>query len=122
QGHRGARRVLRERTEALQEAVREGRAHVGAAQAAALREAQRQAEAEEARGAEEDKETRAVLRLVSGGNGVEWAQVQGLLALDTHTPMGRERALGLEPSTDLPQIQAGLGQTRQSRIRLGADL
>ena len=34
--------------------------------------------------------------------------------------MGRERALGLEPSTDLPQIQAALAETRQGRIALGA--
>ena len=33
--------------------------------------------------------------------------------------MGRERALGLEPSTDLPQIQAALAETRQGRIALG---
>src|SRR5262249_57174496 len=59
------------------------------------------------------------VRVVSGGNGVEWAEVQGLLALDTHTPMGRERALALEPSTDLPQIQAALAETRQGRIALG---
>jgi DNA mismatch repair protein MutS2 len=34
--------------------------------------------------------------------------------------MGRERALGLEPSTDLPWIQAALAETRQGRTALGA--
>jgi DNA mismatch repair protein MutS2 len=33
--------------------------------------------------------------------------------------MGRERALGLEPSTDLAWIQAALAETRQGRIALG---
>jgi DNA mismatch repair protein MutS2 len=33
--------------------------------------------------------------------------------------MGREWALGLEPSTDLPWIQAALAETRQGRIALG---
>jgi DNA mismatch repair protein MutS2 len=32
--------------------------------------------------------------------------------------MGRERALGLEPSTDLPWIQAALAETRQGRTAL----
>jgi len=33
--------------------------------------------------------------------------------------MGRERALGLDPSTDLTQIQAALAETRQGRTALG---
>lgn len=46
--------------------------------------------------------------------------MQGLLARDTHTPMGRERALGHEPSTDLPWIETALAETRQGRLALGA--
>jgi DNA mismatch repair protein MutS2 len=54
---------------------------------------------------------------VSGG-GVEWAQIQALLARDTHTPMGRERALALLPSRDLERIRRALGETTQSRAAL----
>ena len=44
--------------------------------------------------------------------------MQGLLGSETHTPMGRERALALEPSTDLTRIQAALSETRQGRRAL----
>ncbi len=58
------------------------------------------------------------VRLVAGGAGVEWAQVLGLLARDTHTPMGREQALGLSPSRDLGAITQALGETSQGRAAL----
>src|SRR5207253_1641439 len=40
------------------------------------------------------------------------------LARDTHTPMGREHALGLEPSRDLEEIRQALAETRQARSAL----
>lgn len=45
-------------------------------------------------------------------------QVQALLARDTHTPMGREHALGLEPSRDLGETSRALAETRQARSAL----
>jgi DNA mismatch repair protein MutS2 len=55
---------------------------------------------------------------VASGGGVEWAQVQGLLARDTHTPMGREQALELLPWRNLENIRQALVQTRQARAAL----
>jgi DNA mismatch repair protein MutS2 len=52
------------------------------------------------------------------GNGVEWAQIQSLLARDTHTPMGREHALALLPFRDLDEILPALGETREARAAL----
>ena len=46
--------------------------------------------------------------------------MRALLARGTYTPMGRERALALEPSTDLGTIHAALGDTRQGRLALAA--
>ena len=46
--------------------------------------------------------------------------MRALLALGPYTPMGRERALALEPSTDLGTIHAALGDTRQGRLALAA--
>src|SRR5262249_58279844 len=66
QGHRRARRVLRERPQALQETVREGRAPVRVQEAPALREAQRAAKAEGARRAQEGEAARADVRLAAG--------------------------------------------------------
>ncbi len=55
---------------------------------------------------------------MAGGGGVEWVQVQALLARDTHTPMGREHALGLAPSRDLGETSRALAETRQARSAL----
>ena len=74
--------------------------------------------AQGAGGTPEGSETGAHVRLVASGGGVEWAQVQALLARDTHTPMGREHALGLEPSRDLGEIRQALAETRQARSAL----
>src|SRR5712692_5724544 len=63
QSHRRARRILRERAQALQEAVREGRALVRIQEASALREAQREAQAQSAGGSQKGQAARAVLRL-----------------------------------------------------------
>ena len=52
------------------------------------------------------------------GGGVEWTQIQALLARDAHTPMGRERALALVPSRDLDQVRRALAETAQSRAAL----
>src|SRR5438552_10633120 len=65
QGHRRARRVLRKRAQALQEAVREGRAPVGVQEATALREAQRPPETKGAGGPQEGQAPRADVRLVA---------------------------------------------------------
>jgi len=54
-------------------------------------------------------------RIVASGGGVEWAAIQGLLARDTRTPLGREQALALRPSRRLPAIAASLAETRQAR-------
>jgi DNA mismatch repair protein MutS2 len=54
---------------------------------------------------------------VSGG-GVEWTQIQALLARETHTPMGRERALALVPWRELEHVRRALGETAQSRTAL----
>src|SRR5262245_43967543 len=74
--------------------------------------------AEEAGGMDGDPEGASDVRLVAGGVGVEWDQVLGLLARDAHTPMGRERALGLRPSRDLAAITQALGETSQGRAAL----
>src|SRR5262244_122396 len=65
QGHRRARRVLRERSQALQEAVREGRAPLRVQEAPALREAECTEEAEGASSAQEGKAARADVRLAA---------------------------------------------------------
>ena len=49
---------------------------------------------------------------------MEWAQVQGLLARDTHTPIGREQALELAPGRHLEKIRQALDETRQARAAL----
>ena len=49
---------------------------------------------------------------------MEWAQVQALLARDTHTPMGREQALELLPGRDLGKIRQALVETGQARAAL----
>src|SRR5437899_5288043 len=118
QGNRRARRELRERAQALQEAVRKSRAHVRAQEASALREAHRQAQAQDPGCAQEGQETGAVLRLVAAGWGAEWSRVRDLLARRTHSPMGRERALGLEPQSDLDAVRRALRETRDRRQAL----
>jgi len=67
---------------------------------------------------EEGAETSAHVRIAAGDGGVEWAQVRALLARDTHTPMGREQALGLLPTRDLEAITRALDETRQGRSAL----
>ncbi|MBI4562763.1 MAG: endonuclease MutS2, partial [Candidatus Rokubacteria bacterium] len=49
------------------------------------------------------------------GRGVEWAEVEALLAREAATPMGQERALALEPWTDPPSVRQALEETRQAR-------
>jgi DNA mismatch repair protein MutS2 len=66
----------------------------------------------------EGPEPAAHVRLVASGDGVEWAQVQALLARDTQTPMGRADALGLEPSPDVDAVREALAETRQARAAL----
>src|SRR3990172_7249816 len=127
QGHRRARRVLRERAQALQEAVREGRAPVGVQEAPALREAERPAEAQSPRCPQEGQAAGTGVRLASAAlpgrppelpspgrervrrrveaghireRGTEWDAVRALLAHEAQTAMGRERAAGAEPLSD----------------------
>jgi DNA mismatch repair protein MutS2 len=52
------------------------------------------------------------------GRGVEWGAVRELLARETRTIMGRERALDAEPLTDLAAIHAELALTREGRAAL----
>ena len=49
------------------------------------------------------------------GRGVEWSAVRELLARETRTIMGRERALDAAPLTDLAAIHAELALTREGR-------
>src|SRR5215470_11628267 len=62
--------------------------------------------------------TGAVLRLVAAGWSAEWSRVREILARHTHSPMGRERALNLEPRSDLPAIKSSLSETREGRQAL----
>jgi len=50
--------------------------------------------------------------------GTEWNAVRGLLAHETSTPMGRDRATTAEPLTDLTEVQAAIEMTRQARLAL----
>jgi DNA mismatch repair protein MutS2 len=52
------------------------------------------------------------------GRGIEWDAVRGLLAREARTVMGRERALGASPLTDLADIHAELELTREARAAL----
>lgn len=59
------------------------------------------------------------LRLSAGGGGLEWIEILDLLARETRTAMGRERALETRPVTDLAAIRQGLAETAQARAALG---
>src|SRR5262249_56980258 len=50
--------------------------------------------------------------------GGEMSRVRDILARHTHSPMGRERALSLEPRSDLPTIKSSLSETREGRQAL----
>lgn len=50
--------------------------------------------------------------------GIEWDAVRALLARETRTEMGRERAVATFPLTDLPAIRTSLEATRQTRLAL----
>jgi len=52
---------------------------------------------------------------VGWGRAVEWDYVLALLAEETSTPMGQERALGLEPWTDPGAVRHALRETREAR-------
>src|SRR5262249_60306407 len=91
---------------------------VRAQEAQALRHAARQAQAQDPGCAQEGQETGGVLRLVAAGWSAEWSRVREILARHTHSPMGRERAPGLEPRSDLPAIKSSLSETREGRQAL----
>src|SRR3990167_3066847 len=141
QGRRRARRVLRERAQALQEAVREGRAPVGVQEAPALREAERPAETQSPRRPQEGQAAGTDVRLASAAlpgtppdppspgrervrrrveaghireRGTEWDAVRALLAHEAQTAMGRERAAAAAPLTDPGAVQAAIDPTRGS--------
>jgi DNA mismatch repair protein MutS2 len=59
------------------------------------------------------------LRRSTGSAGLEWIEVLGLLARETRTPMGHERALETTPVTDLAAIRQRLAETAQARAALG---
>ena len=50
--------------------------------------------------------------------GTEWDAVRTLLAHDTQTAMGRERAAAAEPLTDAVAVQAEIELTREARLAL----
>ncbi len=50
--------------------------------------------------------------------GIEWDAVRALLGREALTPMGRERAAGADPFTDLPSIRSAVGETTQARTAL----
>jgi DNA mismatch repair protein MutS2 len=58
-------------------------------------------------------------RLSAGSGGLEWPEVLALLAREARTPMGRELAAAILPSTDAPAIRRALDETRQARVALG---
>jgi DNA mismatch repair protein MutS2 len=58
-------------------------------------------------------------RLSAGSGGLEWPEVLALLAREARTPMGRELAAAILPSTDAPAIRRALEETRQARVALG---
>ena len=94
------------------------RRRVRVEEASAPRQAQRRANVQGIGDIQEGAETSAYVRIAAGDGGVEWAQVRALLARDTRTPMGRERALGLLPTQDLEAITHALDETRQGRAAL----
>ncbi|HKA61108.1 MAG TPA: endonuclease MutS2 [Methylomirabilota bacterium] len=61
----------------------------------------------------------SALRLSTGSGGLEWIEVLDLLARETRTAMGRERAHETTPVTDLAAIRHGLAETAQARTALG---
>src|ERR1700675_984586 len=101
-----------------QGAMRDVGAPVRAEEASAPRQAQRRANVQGVGDFQEGAETSAYVRIAAGDGGVEWGQVRALLARDTRTPMGRERALGLLPTQDLEAITHALDETRQGRAAL----
>src|SRR2546428_13771997 len=50
--------------------------------------------------------------------GTEWNAVRALLAHQSVTEMGRERATIAEPLTDVSEVQAAIEMTRQARLAL----
>src|SRR2546422_641493 len=146
QGHRRARRIFRKRPQALQEAVRKGRAPLRIQKASALRKAQRSAQAQSPRRPQEGQAARTDVRLawtsldarrhsrdpgrervrrrLEAGRiwepGTEWNAVRALLAHEAVTEMGRNRATAAEPLTDLSEVQAAIEMTRQARLALAA--
>src|SRR5687768_1111507 len=50
-----------------------------------------------------------------GGLSVEWGGLRALLARETRTPMGRDRALGAEPLTDRSSICSSIALTAEAR-------
>src|SRR5438445_186383 len=131
QGHRRDRRIFRKRPQALQEAVREGRAPLRIQKASALRKAQRSAQAQSPRRPQEGQAARTDVRLagtspdarrhsrdpgrervrrrLEAGRiwepGTEWNAVRALLAHEAVTEMGRNRATAAEPLTEpLPRF------------------
>jgi DNA mismatch repair protein MutS2 len=54
------------------------------------------------------------------GRGVEWHEVRVLLAAETETPMGQERALGATPLVDVSAVSTALEETGQARAALAA--
>jgi DNA mismatch repair protein MutS2 len=59
------------------------------------------------------------LHLSTGSAGLEWIEVLGLIARETRTAMGRERALETTPVTDPAAIRQRLAETAQARAALG---
>jgi len=70
-------------------------------------------------GVEEGQDTDAVRRTAATSGGIDWASLQGLVARDTHSPMGRERALALTPLADAAAIRAALAETADARAAIG---
>lgn len=58
------------------------------------------------------------LRLSAGSGSLEWAEVLDLLARETRTAMGHERAHATTPVTELAAIHRGLAETAQARAAL----
>src|SRR6185436_18179345 len=53
--------------------------------------------------------------------GTEWEAVRSLLATESRTPMGRERAHTAIPLTDITAVESAIALTGQARLALGAE-
>src|SRR5262249_44087941 len=124
-GPRERRRILRERHAAFQEKVREIGNSLGTEEASALRKAERQAQAQDDPGPQEDaaqavgREAGDTLIGHSSGRGgdldaLEFPLVLRLISSLARTDPGRRAILGLTPASESPTIERLLAETSEA--------